>query len=196
MGECVEQMLDRIMPAIISGNRDILDEIKDLDDEVDILYEQIVEYMGKIGKGSLTSSQTTIFLGLMEAVGDVENIGDTIETNMVSLGRNRLNSNLLISPQTQEVLMGFHQVVQRAYLAAVHAVSQNNADMAQRVILMTDEVGRLTDAAASKQAMRLASDEPNRVQAYTIEVDVVEKLKRIFYLSRRMAQTVIADENI
>jgi phosphate:Na+ symporter len=78
----------------------------------------------------------------------------------------------------------------------MHAVSQNNADMAQRVILMTDEVGRLTDAAASKQASRLASDEPNRVQAYTIEVDVIEKLKRIFYLSRRMAQTVITEEDI
>jgi phosphate:Na+ symporter len=196
MGECVEQMLDRIMPAIISGNRDILDEIEDLDDEVDILYEQIVEYMGRIGKGSLTSSQTRVFLGLMEAVGDVENIGDTIETNMVSLGRNRLNSDILISPQTQEVLKGFHQIVQRAYLSAVQAVSQNNADVAQRVILMTDEVGRLTDVAASKQAMRLASDEPNRVQAYTIEVDVIEKLKRIFYLSRRMAQTVITEEDI
>ncbi len=196
MGECVGQMLDRIMPAVLSGNRDTLAEIEDLDDEVDILYEQIVEYMGKIGKGALTSSQTRTFLGLMEAVGDVENIGDTIETNMVSLGRNRLNSRIMVSVQTQDVLMGFHRVIRRAYMAAIQAVSQNNVEVAQTVISMAGEVGGLSDVAAAKQASRLASDEPNRVRAYTIEVDIIEKLKRIFYLSKRMAQTVITEDGV
>ncbi len=195
MGECVEQMLDRIMPAILHGDKKTLDAIEDLDDEVDILYEQIIEYMGKIGKGSLTSEQTGTFLELMEAVADVENIGDTIETNLVALGRNRLHSRILVSAQTQDVLIGLHRVVRRAFLVAVQAVSQKNLDAARSVISMASEVGRLSDAAAAKQAKRLALDEPNRVQAYTIEVDVIEKLKRIFYLTRRMALTVVAEED-
>ena len=50
MGEKVQYMLDNIMPAILSGNGELLSEIKEHDEEVDLLYEQIIEYMGKISK--------------------------------------------------------------------------------------------------------------------------------------------------
>jgi phosphate:Na+ symporter len=91
--------------------------------------------------------------------------------------------------------MGLHRVVRRAFLVAVQAVSQKNLDAARSVIAMAGEVGRLSDTAAANQAQRLAVDEPNRVQAYTIEVDIIEKLKRIYYLSRRMAHTVVAEDD-
>ncbi len=196
MGECVEQMLERIMPALIAGDREALSAIEDLDDEVDVLYEQIVEYMGKIGKGSLTSGQTGIFLELMEVVGDVENIGDTIETNLVSLGRNRLHAGVVIGAQTGEMLLDLHRLVRQAFLLAVQAVSQNNLEAAQRVVAMTSDISDLTGLAVSRQAKQLASDEPSRVQVYTFEVDIVEQLKHIFYISRRMTKSVMDEEGL
>ena len=39
-------------------------------------------------------------------------------------------------------------------------------------------------------ARRLVADEPNRIEAYTIEVDIAEKLQRIYYFAKRMAKTV------
>jgi phosphate:Na+ symporter len=38
--------------------------------------------------------------------------------------------------------------------------------------------------------MRLVAAEPKRIPAYTIEVDIIEKLKRIYYFAKRMAKTV------
>ena len=107
-------MLARIMPAIISGNRESLNEIARMDDAVDILQAQIIEYMGKISKGALTDGQTSEFLRLMEAVNDLENIGDTIETNLVALGHERISQGVSISKPTQEVLLGFHRSVAKS----------------------------------------------------------------------------------
>ncbi|MET0003452.1 MAG: Na/Pi cotransporter family protein [Candidatus Thiodiazotropha sp.] len=196
MGERVMEMLDRIMPAILSGDHKSLDDVAMLDDEVDILYEQIIDYLGKISKQSMTDQQTEEFLSLMEAVGDLENIGDTIETNMVALGHERIDHGFSISEPTKEVLSGFHKVVKKAVDGAVQSVSQLNTGVAQSVIAMKHEINKMAESAAVHQASRLVAEEPNRIAAYTTEVDIIEKQKRIYYFAKRMAKSVIPPEEI
>jgi len=191
MGEQVDVMLQQILPAMFTGNKSTLASIHKLDDEVDYLYEQIVEYMGKVSKHSLTDAQTTEFLKLMEAVSDLENVGDIVETNLVVLGNQRISSGISISDATKDVITGFHKVVSSSVKLAVQAVSQNNKEVAQKVIGMKDEIAELADSAALHQAQRLVVDEPDRIPAYTIEMDILEKLKRIYYFSKRMAKTVL-----
>lgn len=193
MGEKVQYMLDNIMPAILSGNGELLSEIKEHDEEVDLLYEQIIEYMGKISKKSLSDNDMQEFLLLMSAVSDLENIGDIIETNLVDRGFERIDEGISISEPTREVLTSFHRVVRRAFEVAVQAVSQSSLEAAQAVIAMKQEIDDLADSAASHQANRLVAEEPNRIPAYTIEMDITEKLKRIYYYAESMAETVAND---
>jgi phosphate:Na+ symporter len=196
MGERVMQMLDKIMPAILNGDHKSLDDVALLDDEVDILYEQIIDYLGKISKQSMTDQQTQEFLSLMEAVGDLENIGDTIETNMVALGHERIDHGFSISEPTKEVLVGFQKVVKRAVDGAVQAVSQLNTQVAKSVIGMKNEINKMAGSASVHQASRLVAEEPNRIAAYTTEVDIIEKQKRIYYYAKRMAKTVLPPEEV
>lgn len=195
MGEIVQDMLKRIMPAILGGDRSTLREIRDMDDQVDRLYAQIVAYMGQISKRPLTEKQTSEFLGLMEAISSLENIGDTIETNFVVLGNERIDAGVSISKPTRKVLNDFHLVVERSLASAIQAVSQSNREVAKLVIDMKDEISALANSAAAHQARRLVAEEPNRIPAYTIEVDIIEKQKRIYYFARRMAKTVFSIEN-
>ncbi len=194
MGETVQKMLERIMPAIIAGNRESLAAVERMDDEVDLLYAQIIEYLGKISKLSLTDSQMQEFLRLMEAVGDLENIGDTIETNLVVLGNDRIDAGVSISEPTQKVLKDFHRVITEAFEQAVQAVSQNDPGLADAVVRMKDDIQELAGSAAVHQAQRLVAEEPNRIPAYTIEMDIIEKQKRIYYFAKRMAKTVLSPE--
>ena len=191
MGEIVQKMHDGIMPAILGGDKSALSAIRTMDDEVDVLYAQVLEYLGKIGKTALTEAQTQEFLDLMTALGDLENIGDTIETNLVGLGIERVEANISISEPTRKVLSDFHKVVRRALRSAIQAVSQNNREAADAVIAMQDEIGNLANSAAVHQASRLVAQEPNRIPTYTIEIDIIEKQKRIYYFSERMARTVL-----
>jgi phosphate:Na+ symporter len=195
MGERVQDMMARIMPAILSGSNETLRDIERMDDDVDTLHAQIIAYLGKVSRLSLTERQTSELIRLMEAVNDLENIGDVIETNLIVLGHERIEQGVSISQPTREVLTNFHVVVNRAVGCAVQAVAQNNELAARTVTSMKQEITRIADSAAAHQAQRLVAEEPNRIPAYTLEIDIIEKLKRIYYFAKRMAKTVDLDDN-
>lgn len=195
MGEKVQEMLNSIMPAILNGNWESLTLVKMMDDEVDILYQQIIEYMGQISKQKLSNNLKDDLLRLMVAVSDLESIGDTVETNLVVLGYERIDAGISISAPTRKVLTDFHKLVLKSYGWAVQAVSQSNEDAARMVIAMKDEIKNLANSAAAHQAERLVAEEPNRIRAYTIEIDIIDKQKLIYYFAKRMAKSVLSPED-
>jgi len=190
MGSKVEQMLDRMIPALLSGDRHAINRAVNLDDQVDVLYAAIIRYLGTIGRQPLTEAQTTELMQLLDAVNELENIGDVIETNLAVSARELSTHHIAISVPTQEVLTGFHGVVRRALSTAIQAVSQNNPRAANAVISMKQDINRLAGSAALHQTQRLVAAQPDRLPAYTIEMDIVEKLKRIYYFAKRIAKTV------
>ena len=78
--------------------------------------------------------------------------------------------------------------------AAIRAVREADYDAARSVMDMKKEIMRITNSAATHEAQRLVVDEPHRIEAYTVEMDITEKLQRIFYFARRMARTIQPDE--
>ena len=196
LGKRVNSMLETILPALMAGDRDELRKVATIDDDVDALHGQIVTYLGRISQKTLSEPQTRELLGLMDAVNDLENIGDIIETDLVYLGNQRIKAGLTISDETREMLASLHEIATASTKLATDAVMTNDVEVAREVIGMKEELHRLTDWAAIHQADRLVVDEPNRLSCYTIEVDIIEKLKRIYYFAKRMAKTVVADESI
>jgi phosphate:Na+ symporter len=194
MGEHVEAMLAKVMPAIAKKDRQAFEELRAMDEYVDALHASTVGYLGRISKTKLSDVQTKEFIKLMEAVNNLENIGDIIETDLVSHGNKLIDEGVTISAMTLEVIRGLHETVSKSVVAAVQAVSQGSEVAAQSVINMKGEIDRQTSDAALHGAKRLVAEEPNRIAAYTVEMDIIEKLKRIYYFAKRMAKTVTPEE--
>ncbi len=190
MGEQVRGMMERIMPAILAGDRGMLAEIEHMDHAVDQLHAEILGYLSRISRQHLTGRQTQTLMGLLGTVNHLENIGDLIETNLVALGRERLAQGVEISAPTRELLIGFHRLVSRAFAAALQAVTQRNPLAARTVLALKQEIRLVTESAAAHEAQRLVANEPNRIPAYTLEVEIIEKLQRIYHFARRMAKAV------
>ena len=127
----------------------------------------------------------------MGAVNDLEHMGDVIEVNMIELGEQRIQKGIKISEVTQKVINTLHVVVSDALKAAVRAVVDEDKDFAMRVISMKADMDRLVEEAEKHQANRLVSEDSGKFEAYSVEIEIIEKLKRIFYYARRMAKTVV-----
>jgi phosphate:Na+ symporter len=194
MGERVREMLDGILPAIVNADRKLLKNIADIDDEVDNLHGHIVTYLGRIGQKALTEQQTQVHTQLMAATNDLENIGDVIETDLVYLGNEGIDKRVTISMETREVLRKLHDIITSTAELAIDAVMENDAQSALEVIAMKADINRLMESAAMHESRRLVVEAPNRLAAYTMEIDIIEKLKRIYYFSKRMAKTVEPEE--
>jgi len=194
MGERVKAMLQDIMTAIVNSNGEMLKNIARIDDEVDILHGHIVTYLGQVSQKPLTEDQTSVLVNLMAAANDLENIGDIIETDMVYLGNEGIEARVSISEETREILYKLHEIVSITAELGIDAVIENDQRAAQEVIDMKADISRLTESAAMHETRRLVAEEPNRLAAYTLEMDLIEKLKRIYYFAKRMAKTVVPEE--
>ena len=196
MGKRVDLMSSAMIPAVLTGDKASLLAVRDMYDEVDVLHRHIVTYLAKVGQLQLNEHQTLKLTNIMAAVNDLDHIGDLIEINMVELGLRRVDKGFKISEPTQKVINTLHVVVSDALKAALRAVVEEDIDFAYRVILMKDDMNKLTKQADIHQAARLVAADSGKFEAYSIEVDIIEKLKRIYYHSKRIAKSVIELEEV
>ncbi len=191
MGKRVDLMNTVMMPAVLTGDKESLAAVREQDEEVDILYKHIVKYLAEISKLDLNEAQTGKLMKLMGCANDLEHIGDVIEVNMVELGQRRIAKNIKVSDRTQKVINTIHLVVSDALKAAIRAVVDDESGYATRVIEMNQDMERLVARANLHQAQRLVCEDSGKFEAYSVEIDIIEKLKRIFYHANRMARGVL-----
>ena len=192
-GKRVLDMMQQILPALIDGDKEALKEIAKIDDVVDTLHGHIITYLGKLSRKTLTDKQSDEFVNLMAAANDLESIGDVIETDLVYLGMERIENGITISAATREVFENLHKEVSMSVAMALNAVMEKDEEAALGVLGMKDYIGLLVQSADRHQAQRLVADEPNRLEAYAMEIDVIEKLKRIYYFSKRIAKASLLE---
>ncbi len=191
MADRVRAMLAAILPAVIDGRRSDLAEVEAMDDEIDALHGHIISYLGSISRTRLSEDETDELVSLMEATNDLEAIGDIVETNLVTLGYSRIDQGLVVSSATRQVLKEFADAVDEAFGLSMMALTQKNEPAARKVVLMKGEINSMEHAASLHQVERLTADEPNRVENYRLEVDVIANLKRIYYFSKRIARLAV-----
>jgi phosphate:Na+ symporter len=194
MASRVRGMLGDVLPATLDGDLDDLDEVESMDDEVDALHGLILQYLGRISQSRLSESSSDEMMDLMEATNALEAIGDIIETNVVTLGRQRLEAGIEVSDATREVIGTLHKSVYDAFDLALVAVTQKDQAAARQVASMKSTIRDLERDAVLHQAERLVADEPSRVENYRLEIDLIANLKRIYYFTRRIARVAVPEE--
>lgn len=187
----VQKMLSDVLPAVLDGPAAPLDAVEALDDEVDELHGQIIVYLGRVSQRSLSASSTDELMDLMEATNNLEAIGDLIETNLVTLGRDRLANDYHVGPESRRMIEDFHDHVTKALDRAVAALVEVDADDARKVSKMKDMMNAKAQAIAEHYARRLTTPDDNRIELYRFETDVVANLRRIYYFARRTARVAI-----
>ncbi|MEJ2394056.1 MAG: Na/Pi cotransporter family protein [Candidatus Thiodiazotropha sp.] len=193
-GNQVEVMLKQILDAILNTDKSMLSEIREMDEKVDVLHKHIVNYLGKLSRKTLSEPQSASVLRLMSMINDLENMADLIERDLVNLGQKISQEQLKISAETQRMLRHLHTQIEQAVKLALHAIKLHDQESADQVIGMRTTVEQLFDAASSHQATRLVADAPNRLSTYTVEVEMIDKLERIYHFAERIAQLVDYDE--
>lgn len=194
MASRVRGMLADVLPAALDGDIDDLDEVEAMDDEVDALHGLILQYLGRISQARLSEVSSDEMMDLMEATNALEAIGDIVETNVVTLGRQRIEANIEVSDETRDVISRLHAAVFDAFDLALVAVTQKDDAAARQVSKMKAGIRDLERDAVLHQAERLVVDEPSRVANYRLEIDLIANLKRIYYFTRRIARVAVPEE--
>lgn len=188
LGSLVENNLEVALPAIVAGTKEQLDALAKMDADIDILHRHIVEYLRRLSGEKLSNKESSDVMKLLQAGNHLEQIGDVIETNLVKIGRQRIEEDVVVSDATRTVIERYHQQVTRALAAAFKAVGEEDRESALLVKEMKPEMAALAEETARHEIDRLIQNAPNRLQTFTREMEIIENLSRIYRLSRKIAR--------
>ncbi len=190
MGCLVSGMLRSAPAAVISGTRQELEALVATDRDVDRLHVAILEYLRDVGRGELTDADVKRFELLVYVANHLETIGDLIKTNFVTQGLHRIERGLLLSPETREAIEPLCRHVTQAMDDTMKAFDQMDGNLAREVAGRKGEIKQLGEDAVQHLGKRLLADEPNRVDLFRIESEIVSHVKRLYQTVRRIAKVI------
>lgn len=184
-------MVKEISSAVLVADKTKLKKIKQMDDEVDALHDYIITYLSKLSRQQLAADESRLLQSYIIASNYIEYIGDVIETNLVTLGRERVKAEIEFSKKSEPYLNNFFDKVIWCTEEAFTAFIDGNKKRADAVISMKKEVSQLAQITQSHLEERLNSEPDVPLTEYRILSEIVENMKRIYYLSKRIAKDVV-----
>jgi len=191
LGTIALDMVSMIGPALRERDTEHFDELEKLDDQIDVLHESILNYLNDIQKQTLTDKQVEDLLLMMKGTDEIERIADTVRSDLIPLGRDVIERGLETSETTRHILTDLYDRVHQSVRFATEAIVDRNENMALEVINMKSEVNGLINDALRYQAERVAPTTPDLIAIFRTEDDVIDALRRIYRLSKRLAKLIL-----
>ena len=111
LGEIASNMVHQIGPAIKERNKQKLEALEKMDDQVDVLQEKILEYLGEIHKQEMTEKQSEDLLLLMKGVDEIERIANVVRGDLIPLGRTIFEKGVEPTETTRHILEALYEQV-------------------------------------------------------------------------------------
>jgi phosphate:Na+ symporter len=195
MGAITRDMLVKIREAFTTQDRHAFEEVEKMDDQIDLLREYIIHYLGEIREQDLSEEQESEFVSLLSVTEDLESLADVIETDLVTLGRGSLQTEEIKHSETIRALMRqLHAQLLTALQTAVEAIAENDPRKAQDVLAIKGDIQQAIDEALKHQATSMVPRDTARLAGLRIEMEVLDKLERIYRLCRRIAKAALPTE--
>jgi phosphate:Na+ symporter len=180
---------------VLQGSAEELASLRKMDEEVDELHAAMISYLGRLSRENLSEPQSHRISEYIAAANYFENIGDMVETNLVDAGLSRDDAGLVFSDSTRKAFENLFDKVEWSIERTTEALASDDAAVAREVKEAKTEITKLADGLDSHLSDRLRSDEPNRLETFRLESEIVEVLRRLYYFAKRIAKGIEEYEN-
>ena len=194
MGEITSDMLTTLWMAFQTRNRDLVEEVIRMDDKVDILSELILEYISDIQQEKLSDENSHTLQSLMSATINIESLADVIESELSVICKKFLDHDLQESDEILDLIVGFSKMVTQAFDKLVMAIKNNDESAAAEVIISKERIQHIVDDILKNQASRISIQTSKHLLLVRLELEMVDQLRRIYTLTKRIAKEFIPDE--
>jgi phosphate:Na+ symporter len=191
VGDIVVGMLKDVGPALRERDMARVEEIARRDDQVDVLEEEILKFLGRLRKGLLTEEDSLEFQGLMTATDNLENLADVIETDLAALARKGSKVTSAAGEETRAMLQELYGTVVKAVELMVRALRGNDQLAAESVLMLKESVRAQSERLLSRKAERLTAEDPDYLTLVRLQMSFVDQMRRIYTLAKRIAKDIL-----
>src|SRR3989442_12233356 len=109
-----------------SSHYELLEDVERRDDRVDFLEREIKLFLARLGRDAMGPDLSRKEIGLISIIGNLENIGDIIDKNLMELGRKRLYQARRFSDAGWAGVQEFHGMVSKNLERAITAFAADD----------------------------------------------------------------------
>src|ERR1044072_4095112 len=179
MGDHVEVMLRKVMAAMMTNDRALVDQVSQMDNSVDSLDEAIKLYVTKLTRGSLDEREGKRAMEIVSFAINLEHIGDTIDKNLSELTTKKNKTRLQFSPEGAEELSAFHKRTMDSLRIAFGIFMSGDVNEARKLLTEKAALRNAELAATERQLDRPREGRPETIETASLHLDVLRDLRRI-----------------
>jgi phosphate:Na+ symporter len=179
MADIVQGMLRDAAAVFRNGSQDLLDDVVRRDDQVDYLEREVKLYLTRLDRQTMTEDLARREIALLGFIGNLENIGDIIDKNLMELARKKFYQGRRFSEPGEAELMEFHALVSKNFERAVVAFTASDRTLAHEVLEQRPVVRQRERDLRQSHIDRLRAGLAESVETSEIHLDVLTNLKRI-----------------
>jgi phosphate:Na+ symporter len=191
LGQLVQTMLVRAQQAMLKRDLAGLEQVRQMDDKVDILFAAVIDYLGAVRKQELSDAESAELQLLLRAAGNMEAIGDHVSEHLIHLGEQWIAKDRQPSETMRAILDALYQATIDAVASMVKAIVGEDEVAAQAVVGAKQQFERLVEEALAHQSARIAIDTPEHLDTVRMEMGLVHSLRDVFSLARRTARSAL-----
>ena len=190
MGALLEKMLHEGFESVYMLDLEKIGQVRRWDDSIDHLYHAMSDYLAIISRNELPAPQSRALLNAMSVIGNMESIGDIIETNLHHLVHSAADRGISPSPEVRQRAEPMEKLVHAALQDAIQAFVKNDPALADKVISLQEKVDELDEQFKLYYLGQIRASGGESRDEHTYEMSLIDSFKRIFYHCRRIAKRV------
>ena len=193
LGRRVSNMAHDSFDVFIKGSAQEINRLRARDEDVDSLHRAIIDYLGKITHEVMVEPLPRRLQTTLGAANYLENIGDVVETDLMSSAEQRRSNAIVLERGLEEAIRTVQTTACEVLDASLAAFLEDDRERAEQARDRKPDFNAQANTARLRAVQSLASEESTRLEMYRVAVDTIECYARIHSLARRMARLALLD---
>ncbi|NLM10883.1 MAG: Na/Pi cotransporter family protein [Clostridiaceae bacterium] len=194
MGKIVQKMITSTKIVILEQKELVIQEINEMEDTVDMLQNEILNYLSKIiSQNVLSEAESVRLTGYMRMVHDLERIGDHCESSAM-LGQSNIENKVQYSDSALFELKEVFEKIELIMSQTLVALENNDKELAKYVLSEENNMDDIEKTLRERHLERLKNGECNPSTAITY-VELIHTMERMTDNCKNIAESVIDDLN-
>lgn len=184
LGESVLEILKAGVPMALTGKEHELVELRYKDTFIDRGHAEILTFLQNIQSQSISKNQSHILERQIEAVNVLESAADVVTTSLVEAAQHRIEKSFEVSSDTVQRIAVVHKLALEAFEMAVQFYTED--EISADDTLAKEQFKQELQDVRLYLVERLSVSDDNRIDIYRFESEVLEGIRRIHALARRL----------
>jgi phosphate:Na+ symporter len=196
LGQRVLSLLKLTRAASVGSGQVAFKEVSNLESEIDQIQGDIVTYLATLSRDSMSEKNSRLTGRHLQLANYMEAMGDIMSDNAPSLEKGFREVSTPMSDGTRHHFENLFSVLELSLGDVLLCLEKEDYGAAKEVIEMKAGVEEVAFDITHRLEERLTESGDDRLKLYRLETDLVETIKRLFYLTKRMAKVLLDIDEI